>query len=280
MIKAISTDLVSNLVALDNRIWLKGKASMIIIDGGLGEGKTTLAVGLGDEANKLHNLPPINLKDPVQLAMGGKEFIHKLSECYARGFPVIIYDESGDFNKRGYLTRLNQTLNRVFETFRAYKILVILVLPSISDLDKSLFDKNIPRLYLRCYGRTNTIGRVIGFDLDRINWLRYWFKQLAVKNDAYRKVSPLFHAYFSNLTLERCILLDKVSTASKQKELGEASIKLEGLLNYSDVSDKVGRSMAWVKAQMVKLRIKPKRLYQRKAYFDSGVVERLLDELK
>ena len=280
MTKGISSDLQKNVVALDNRIWHNKKASMILIDGGLGEGKTTLAVGLVDEVNKLHNLPPLDLNDPVQLAMGGVEFIRKLNECYARGFPVIIYDESGDFNKRGYLTRLNQTLNRVFETFRAYKILVILVLPSISDLDKSLFDKNIPRLYLRCYARNHTIGRVIGFDLDRINWLRYWFKQLAVKNDAYRKVTPLFHAYFFNLSPERSLLLDKVSTASKQKELGAASIKLEGLLNYEDLMGKLGRSMAWVKAGLVKLKIKPKRLYQRKAYFDSAAVERLLDLLK
>lgn len=273
----LTKDLMLNLDALDLRIWQHKKAALILIDGGLGEGKTTLAVQIVDYINSLHNKPPLNLKDVTQLAMGGEDFIRKLNQCYVLGLPAIIYDESGDFNKRGTLTKLNATLNRVFETFRAYKILVILCLPSISVLDNGLFDKNIPRLFMRCYGRTATYGRILGYDLERINWLRYWFKQHPVKNEAYRKVSPLFHTYFRNLPQARCDLLDQVSTKAKRKELGAASIKLDGLLSYEEIAGKVVRSPLWVKLTCKKLGIKAKRKYERRYYFDAGVVDTLLD---
>ena len=64
----------------------KNKATCIVIDGGVGEGKTTLAVEISDFINAQNNLPEINLspKDHPQIAMGGKDFAKQMRECYVK----------------------------------------------------------------------------------------------------------------------------------------------------------------------------------------------------
>jgi len=59
-------------------------ASMIIIDGAIGQGKTTLAVHIADYING----SPINLKD--QLGMGGEDFAQKLQIAHEKGLKVVI----------------------------------------------------------------------------------------------------------------------------------------------------------------------------------------------
>ena len=71
-----------------------------------------------------------------------------MNVCYQERFPAAGYDEAGDFNKRDSLSNFNAMINRTFETFRAFKIVVVLVLPSFSVLDNQLFDNMIPRLLL------------------------------------------------------------------------------------------------------------------------------------
>jgi len=155
--------IATNLIDLYHRVQLYNKAALIIIDGHVGEGKTTLAVHVADFLNKLANLPQIIFED--QLGMGGDEFLEKLRLCYKKKLPVVIYDEAGDFNRRAALTRFNANLNRTFETFRAFKIIPILCLPSFWVLDNDLFSKGIPRLLLHLSKRTNKMGRFKGYSL-------------------------------------------------------------------------------------------------------------------
>jgi hypothetical protein len=99
------------ITTLNKRIKLK-KAVVVIVAGGLGEGKTTLSIEIADYQNKLYGLPPVDLSLGVkcpQYALGGKDFINKIKACYEKKLPVIIYDEAGDFSKRGALTQFNFT---------------------------------------------------------------------------------------------------------------------------------------------------------------------------
>jgi energy-coupling factor transporter ATP-binding protein EcfA2 len=90
--------LKENIDAQIERISNK-KASLILIDGCIGSGKTTLAVHIADYVNKKSNLPEINLhkKEHHQLSLGGKEFTTFFRTCHKENLPICVYDEAGDF---------------------------------------------------------------------------------------------------------------------------------------------------------------------------------------
>ena len=144
-----SSPLDKNLCKLIDRI-NNNKAALVIISGGVGEGKTTLGVHVLDYINSQKNMEAVSLdlQQHPQLGQGGLEFTKNLRICFEHKLPCTGYDEAGDFSKRGSLTQFNAMLNRTFDTFRAFKCIVVLILPKFSLLDQDLFDKNIPRLKL------------------------------------------------------------------------------------------------------------------------------------
>lgn len=270
-----SQKLAENLQDLTLRV-KKNKASLIIIDGGVGEGKTTLAVEVADFIQGAE----ISLVDKApQIAQGGQEFMKKLRACYELKKKAVIYDEAGDFNRRGALTRFNAMLNRVFETFRAFQIVVILVLPSFDVIDNDLYDKNIPRLLLHCHERGDSYGQFSGYSLYRMMYIKHMMKKLVVKSHAYQRVDQNFRGEFLNLSREREKQLDRLSTKSKLGTLKAQEIKSEGLLSYAEIATKLARSVVWVKKKTSELRIRHKRVVDRKKYFDEGVVDLLADHI-
>lgn len=251
----------------------KNKASLIIIDGQVGEGKTTWAVEVADYINSKNNLPQIDLKEPKQYAYGGEDFTEKLRLCYESKLPVCIYDEAGDFNKRGALTKFNKMLNRTFETFRAFKIIVILVLPSFHVLDNDLFDKGIPRLLFHCHGRTETMGFFKAYGLYRMYYLKEAMRKAVVKQQAFSYTWPNFHGRFRDLSVTRSKQIDTISRRKKLSSLTDAEISMQGLLTYKDLSRKFNRTTVWVRVISNKLKIKPIKMIRRRQYFDESVIE-------
>jgi len=90
-------------------------ASLIIIDGGVGSGKTHSGVSIADYIN----ITEIDLKN--QVGLGGEDFEKKLKWCVENNKKVILYDEAGDFSRRGAITGFNKRLNRIFETYRTFE---------------------------------------------------------------------------------------------------------------------------------------------------------------
>lgn len=261
--------LLQNLADLLRRV--KGnKAAMIVIDGQVGEGKTTLAVECADEIQG----GEINLRE--QIALGGGDFTKKLKLCYSKGHRVLVYDEAGDFNKRGSLTKFNAMINRVFETYRTFNIIVILCLPSLHSLDETLFEKGIIRLVLHVQDRTQRSGSYRGYSLYRAHYLREYMKKLVVKPFAYHRVKPNFYGNFLDLDPERAKELDKISTKGKLDILEEGEIIYHGLLSMQDLRVMVERSYTWCDEKLKELGIKPVKVWKRKKYYDSSVAERLL----
>ena len=276
-----SEKLAENIDDLINRVDNK-KASMIIISGGVGEGKTTLLVHVLDYINKKRGLQPIDLtkEDSFQLSMGGADFLHKLRLCHENCLPCIGYDEAGDFSKRGALTHFNAMLNRTFDTFRAFKIVVVMSLPNFNVLDQDLIDKKIPRLLINCKDRTNSQGHFFGYSLYRIDLLKANMKSLKVKNYAYVKVKPNFYGHFKDVTPERSKMLDKLSTDNKMEILRKNEVMIQGLLNYKQLAKKCFRSLVWVKLVVNKLHLEPVRIIKRVKYFDEDTVNILIQYIE
>jgi len=258
------------------------KAALLIVDGGVGEGKTTLKVEAADFINKLYDLPEITLKtkEHPQLCLGGKEFLKGLRNCYEKDLPVIIYDEAGDFNRRGSLTRFNAMINRCFETFRGFKIIVILGLPSFHVLDNDLFDKNIPRLLVHLSDRNEKYGMFRAYSLYRMMYIKQKMGKLVVKPFAYDLVEPNFRGHFLDLPMARSKALDKISTEGKLNVLRESEIKAEGLVTYTDLANKLSRSYIWIRKTMVRLKIKETRIIKKVKYFNQETANRLTEFLE
>lgn len=263
-------DNIKNLQArIDNR-----KAALIIIDGGLGEGKTTLMIHVLDYINKLNGLNPIEIDGP-QLSMGGVDFLKKMRVCFEKGLPCIGYDEAGDFSRRGSLSGFNAMLNRTFETFRAFKCIVVLALPAFWVLDNDLIDKNIPRLLLHLKGRSRRQGNYYGYSLYRIHLLKYRMSKSKIKNSAYIVIKPNFYGHFIDLDTERSIKLDKLSSKNKIEILRKSEVKIEGLLTSHELSTKLFKSLPWVYATLRKLKLKPIRTINRVKYYNVDTLNAL-----
>jgi hypothetical protein len=268
-----SKDLAPNIDHIVSRI-ANNKASLIIIDGGVGEGKTTLGVELCDYVQKK---PTDFLR---QYAMGGDQFQEKLEISYNLGLNVTIYDEAGDFSRRGALTSFNKRLNTVFDTYRAYKILVILILPCFNVLDEHLFDLKVPRMLLHCENRTSSQGNFSAYSLYRMHYVRHKMadRRLVIKDYAYSRVAPNFRGHFLNLEPARSIELDRISRSGKESILSEAVIESKGLVNIQTIQKKVHRSYNWIRLKLKELKVKPDKVYKKRQYFEEGVIDRLWDE--
>jgi len=273
---------------LDEQLNLRIKAkfpSLLIIDGQQGEGKTTLLTHIIDYINSIHGLPEcdLSIKHHPQLAMGSTEFFKSFNICRSKNLPIIGYDEAGDFSKRGSISRLNALLNRVFETFRSSKIIVILSLPNFNILDSHLFDLGVPRGLLHCHGRMDTItyGNYSGYSLYGMNWIRYWFDKFSkpLRHQCYSKTFPNFRGHFKNLPTDRANKLSSLSDFGKKNQVVRAEIESAGLISYTAISAKLDRSIIWCKKKIAELKIKPVRKIGRKNYFSSETLDRMASHL-
>lgn len=286
-----NTTLAHNLDDMKERVE-NNKASLIIIDGPLGSGKTTLGVHAADYisgayAKKRKNYvkkPENFIKMDEQLALGGEDFIKKLKTCYEKDLLVLIYDESGDFTSRGALTKFNKRLNRVFDVYRAFKIVVILILPCISALDNSIFDKGIVRGLLHCHSRTKKYGSYGAYPAAGIGYLKYWMSRYNHhKSKAYKIQHPTFRGHFLDLPKKRREELDEISTKNKFEVLVGVNMEIKGLYTYLELAKRVGRSISWVKQVTSAAGIEHTRKYKKKKYFDEEAlseVQEYLDKLE
>lgn len=239
--------LKKNLDRVHHRVFVMNKAGMVLIDGGVGSGKTTLAVHCADYLNGSH------IDFDLQLAMGGEDFQEKLRECYQRKLKVLIYDEAGDFNRRASLTRFNADLNRIFETYRVFKIIVILVLPSVEDLDDSIFKKEIPRYLLHCYARTLTTGRYMGYALNRVQWIKYYMKTTPNKTKAYVLEQHNIRESFTDLPPKRQQELTDYTVKGKLEILELKMSKKEAMLKLDDLVRLTGQSGLTIRGKLHRL---------------------------
>lgn len=248
--------------------------SLIIIDGGSGQGKSTIAIEVLEYFNKKQELPIIecNLKGN-QYSKGGKEFTKKIKLASEEGFCSMAYDEAGDFNRKTTLSRFNRNLDMVFNQFRVYDIIVVLIVQSVGYIENDLFTKGVVRMLINCYGRKGIIkSNYRCYELDRINYLRQAIKKEVTPIKAYQKVSANIYGQFYNISTKRDQELHEVGYKKKDEDISQGDINLDGLIDYETISHKIGLSLFTTKLKINKLKIKPERFYKKKAYFKQNII--------
>lgn len=266
-------ELLINLDDIKQRVKNR-KASLIIVDGGVGEGKTTLAAHCADYLGET----PINMQE--QIGLGGEDFTKKLRNAAKKKLKVIIYDEAGDFNRKGAITRFNMMMNRVFETYRTFQVIVIAVLPSFYYLDNQLFDNKIPRLLLHCKGRRESYGNFSGYSLYRLMYLRDRMKKMVVKEHAFSVVQPNFNGHFLDLPKKRSKELDAISTSSKMTVLENTQKKLSNLYTFKDIVEKTGRSVPWLRKFFFEKKVKPDRKIGYTNFYNKKAIDFVMKHLQ
>jgi hypothetical protein len=226
---------------------------LIAIDGGLGQGKTRLAIEIADYINeKLGGGPHIDFK--TQYGMGGEEFKKRFRDCIDKNKRVALYDEAGDFTKRGAMTKFNRELVSFFETFRIFKIIVVCVLPLFMILDQGVYNGAIVRGLFHCHGRTPHYGNIKAYDLDSMFYMlsmiqrKKVYNPFKVYNDAV--VRPNFHAHDTR-----------------------------GLMNITDMSKELKVTTSCISARLKKMKLTPTMKDGKSKYFEKQIIDRLRAEI-
>jgi hypothetical protein len=256
--------------------------SLIFIDGGQGQGKTTLLIHLIDYINSKKNLQQCSLKIKYhpQLSLGGKEFLQHFNICKKEKLPALGYDEAGDFSKRGAISNFNRIIIRVFETFRSSNIIVFVCLPTFNVSENHIFDLQIPRMLLHLKGRKKgaEYGNYYAYSLYQMNWIRYWHNKLptAIRYQCYKKSVPNFRGHFLNLPPGRAEELRLLSDHGKNKFSQQAEINVQGLLQYEDLARATNRSIETLR-RIVPTLLRPAKQYGNRKFFDSSAIKILQD---
>lgn len=262
--------IVMNLDHQIDRVKRK-KASLIIVSGGIGEGKTTFAVHLADYITKTE----INFKDII--CIGGDNFkanLIRIAQEETKTNKVIIYDEAGDFSKRGALTSFNQMINRIFELYRGFKIIVIMVLPDFNVLDNQLFANKIPQQLYYCHGRKETYGNYKGYSLNKMYKLKEWTKKKNNPHKPYKLVSPNIYGHFKDLSPLRSKKLDIFSTTGKIDILNDKKLE-KGFYSISQLAVKINKSESYTYTLLRRNEIKPAKKEGRLGVYDSNALKLL-----
>lgn len=258
---------------------LKSKQPVVIvIDGGQSTGKSTLGIHLLDSLNKIYGKQEVDLdeKDNKQYAFGGEQFIKKLPLCQEAELPAIEYDESGDYSRKGALSRFNKTMDRAMDMVRIYQVAIVIVVHNFAkQVPSELIDKQIATVLIHCLKREPGVGHVEAkvYDYSGMCWIRHNMKTEVIPENAYKKVYPNFHFRFKDLRPERSVLLDKLSGMKKKELYNMTEIKIQGLLSYKEIAYKVQMSEAWVKKQMSQLRIKHVTMNKKRKFFSPDVAD-------
>ena len=278
-IELIDKNLKNFLIRLKDR-----QPIVIIIDGGQSTGKTTLSIHLTDRLNYLSGQPIVNLdeKETIQYCFGGEQLVKKLPLCQDENKNAIVYDESGDYSRKGSLSRFNKTMDRAMDMVRIFQVAIIIVCHDFTKLPREIIDKKIASFLIHCKQRNpgSVYANAQVYDYSGMCWIQHYRKEVVVPELAYNKVYPNFHFRFKDLSPERSSKLHTLSGTKKIELFKQSEVKLQGLINYKELGYKVGMSEAWVKAIIRKLHIKEESIYKKKKYFNPNVAEMIFKKIK
>lgn len=265
-------------------LYLKDRQPIVIVViGGQSSGKTTLGIHISDLLNKLCGLPEVTInKQCLQYSQGHKDFLSKLPQCAAAGYPAHQWDEAGSYSRKYSLTRDNKVLDQAMDVVRVHQTAIILVRHDINKIPKELIDHEIITMLIRCKKRVVGSGYVEAevYDYESMCYLINYLKKEFVPQKAFKMVFPNFHFRFKDLSPERSAALDKLSSTKKLEKWDETNIKQQNLLTFQEIAEKLNMSVAWVKAKVSELHIKESIVNKKRKYFENNVVEKLRYKIK
>lgn len=217
-----------------------GEACLILVDGALGKGKSTMAMQLARSFDKA--IEPTEDSYKLRYFLGGRDFLKGCVESHKKGAGALVFDESGiDMSSRRAMSSMNMNLLSFFQLYRYWGIPVVLVVPNIGIIDKQIFDYGIHRFTIHMDEKIN--GKYAHFrvyDQDSTMFVHHRIKQYVVPRHAYRTTSvvPNFMGWVKPLPPEHQKILDKLGSDSKDKRIVELGGK-EGY-TIAQVSGKLG----------------------------------------
>ena len=117
-----------NLDLIKDSVLHKNNDFMIIIDGRVSEGKTTIATQIAKYLNPGFDLPTITFSTPQLL---------KALQVAKKG-DVVIHDEAIDINSRSAMSKWNKEVMKIMAKIRSKNLFIIFNLPSIFDIDRAM----------------------------------------------------------------------------------------------------------------------------------------------
>lgn len=249
----------------------KSLPTIVIFDGPSGVGKTTCAVSCASYLNG-------GVIDfDKQIGFGFNDFERKVNICSDEKLKVCIYDEAGEFSRRGALSRLNARVNEFLDTYRAFNIIVFFCLPDASSLDSPTYKKLLVRAVIRI--RRGLYDKV---SEGRLWMLKRYFRILEkIKYNpletylAYNSTPPNFHFRYSKLPKEIQTKLDTIGIKAKKSMLKARQQVSEGNITRIDIERELGKSRPWVYRAIKELGIKPMAKYNNVSYYEPSVIDKI-----
>lgn len=261
---------------------LDGNASLpvIFIDGGQLSGKTTLAVHGIDHINRKTGKPLMDLKDTdnVQYAMGGEQFLKKLPEASSQKYRIVVYDEAGDYARKGAMTRFNKVMDKAIDVMRVHKCIIIFICHYFpKQVPSEMMDKGLVSCLLHCISRKpgQSYTSVKVYDKESCAYMvNHWIKLVKVPGHIYR-LTPNFMFNFNDIEPERSIQLANLGRTKKKDLWDMAEIRLNGLLTQKEMAQSLNMSVEWVRKKLKDIEGDAEKVYKNKKYYNMSVVEQL-----
>ena len=156
---------------VQKRLWKLNDNWLSIITGDTGSGKSWTALSLAEKIDPDFNTDKVVLRP--------ENFVKKVANREWGQGDVVVFDEAGaGMSAKQHMTKKNQIIDQVLQTFRRQNIAVIFTVPSEANVDKSI------RRLLHTYMETKTIDYVN--ERNHIKWLNI---------DYNRKADKLYYKY-------------------------------------------------------------------------------------
>jgi hypothetical protein len=254
-------------------------AVIIAIDGTQGSGKTTLATQGVDYINAKDGkgLMDLDDKDCIQYAMGGDQFLRKLPQVSGQGYHVLVYDEGGDYSRKGAVTRFNKTMDRAMDIMRVHKCIIIFVCHYFpKQVPSEMVDKGIVQCLIHCKKRAPeqsfVHAQVFGY-LAISFMLNYYLKKIIVPEQIYRGVN--FRFTFGDIEAERSKKLALLGTNRKKELWDLTEIRLNGMMTQQELASQLQMSASWIRHTLKDIEAEPEKTLKNKKYYSQSVLEQL-----
>jgi len=228
------------------------EACLILVDGALGKGKSTMAVQIARQFDE--NIEATEDSYSLRYYLGGQDFLKGAIKSHEAGARVLIFDESGiDMSSRRAMSRMNMSLLSFFQLYRYLQMPVIIVLPNIGIIDKQIFDYGIHRFTVHMDDKVN--GKYAHFrvyDQDSTMFVHRRIKQYVVPRHAYRSSSvyPNFLGWVKPLPPNHQKILDKLGSESKDERIKDLGGKEGYTLNQ--MAGKLGSTIEVIRRKVRK----------------------------
>ena len=245
---------------------LHKKVGCIIVDGASGQGKTTLGVHLAEYLDK-------EFEWENQIGMGGSKFMKCADWSAKNERRVVVYDEAGDFSKRGALSGFNKMMNRFFETYRMFKLIPIICIPRFYALDNHLFELEIPQLLFNVYDRTDRQGSIRCYGLREMFYMKNNVKSMVLKPLVYKTAHPILYGQFLNLPPDKEAKLASMSAKAKKQIAGQSIVRSENLVCTNEIVSLTGISYNNVTVKLRMAKVQPAFKIGLRKYYDKKVLD-------